>query len=159
VDVFGKGTDEPSRPLLPPGTCWVCENSPQQEAMKVIDTRRNSRAGGVSKAVSERKYVCEPCAKELGQAVGQVSAEEFALVNENASHLADLYQQATYDLEQAQKSQTRVVSADEIADVVSETVRAELAKTVKKVPATKTKPAAPLVDLLKEPDDTKTSAS
>jgi hypothetical protein len=107
--------------------------------MQVIDTRRNSRAGGVSKAVSERKYICEPCAKELGQAVGLVPAEDHSRTVEALATSERLGLQLERDLSEARSQQSRVVNADEIADVVSETIRAELAKSVKKASV---KPAA-----------------
>lgn len=120
MDVFGRGTDEPSRPLLPPGICWVCENSPQQEGMKVIDTRRNARAGGSMSHEAVRKYICEPCARELGGAVGMVSPEE-------AAELKQAKTQAEFEaislaerLEAAEAGQVKVVSADKILDAIRE---------------------------------------
>lgn len=121
IDVFGFGTDEPTRPLLPPGLCWICENSPQQEAMKVIDTRRNSRPE--NRGQSERKYVCEPCAKELGAAVGQVSAEHAAHTGSVLQDFADENQRLRNDLAYAQTQQHKVVDpaavAAELRDIFS----------------------------------------
>jgi len=45
--------------------------------MKVIDTRRNTRAGGALSHLSNRIYICEPCAREMGGAMGQVSPEVY----------------------------------------------------------------------------------
>jgi hypothetical protein len=112
MDVFGKGTDEPSRPLLPPGTCWVCENSPQQEGMKVIDTRRNARAGGSMSHESVRKYVCEPCARELGAAVGMITPEEHEQILDVAEGRREAMLVQAQQLEEARASQTRVISID-----------------------------------------------
>ena len=114
MDVFGKGTDEPSRPLLPPGTCWVCENSPQQEGMKVIDTRRNTRAGGSMSHESVRKYICEPCARELGGAVGMVSPEEFAEVKQELGDSKFELISFRERLEAAEAGQVKVVSVKDI---------------------------------------------
>lgn len=112
MDVFGYGTEEGTRPLLPPGTCWICENSPQQEAMKVIDTRRNSRPE--NRGQSERKYVCEPCAKELGAAVGQVSAEEYETLAKTSEQHSITAENMRAAWESASAQQTRVVEADAI---------------------------------------------
>ena len=126
--IFGKGTEHGTRPLLPPGVCWICDQSPIQEEYRVIDTHRNARPGGPQVHESVRKYICEPCAREMGAAMGMVDGDEHAVVVENRDHLSDQLIQAYRDLDDARASQTRVVIADEIADVVSETVRAELAK-------------------------------
>jgi hypothetical protein len=45
--------------------------------MKVIDTRRNTKAGGALSHLSNRIYICEPCAREMGAAMGQVSPEVY----------------------------------------------------------------------------------
>lgn len=116
MDVFGYGTDEPTRPLLPPGLCWICENSPQQEAMKVIDTRRNSRPE--NRGQSERKYVCEPCAKELGQAVGQVSAEEHLRLTSEHAQLSNDLESALDRLRVAELGQPVVVDIDQVIEAL-----------------------------------------
>lgn len=116
MDVFGKGTDEPSRPLLPPGTCWICSNSPQQEAVKVIDTRRNTRAAGPQSHASTRIYVCEPCVVELGEAMGLVKRDEYESAVDKLRD-ADLeLSRVRNDLEEARASQVRVVDAKELLD-------------------------------------------
>lgn len=124
MDVFGYGTEEGSRPLLPPGTCWICDQSPQQEAMKVIDTRRNSRAGGVSHGASERKYICQPCAEEMGKAMGQVSESDHQAVVGVATELQQTVSDLRYELEQTQGQQTRVVEANDLKRMLAEAVKA-----------------------------------
>lgn len=118
MDVFGKGTDEPSRPLLPPGTCWICDSSPTQEAEKVIDTRRNARPGGPTVHESVRKYICEGCAVELGLAVGMVPSEEHA-------ELKQAHADAEFDaialrerLEAAEAGQLKVVDVREVTAAI-----------------------------------------
>jgi hypothetical protein len=82
--------------------------------MKVIDTRRNTQAGGALSHVSTRKYVCEPCVKQLGEAMGMVSAEVHAQVAcDGSDAMADCVKLA-HELSEAREAQTRVVDADEI---------------------------------------------
>lgn len=87
--------------------------------MKVIDTRRNSRAGGVSHAASERKYICEPCASELGAAVGMLSKGLYDAV------VQDLHvtQQNAVDLQakldEARTQQTRVVNVSDLEEALA----------------------------------------
>ena len=114
IDVFGKGTAEPSRPLLPPGICWVCSNSPQQEAMKVIDTRRNTQAGGTLSHASNRIYVCEPCIDQLAGALGFVPRDEYESVVDKLRDSDLELSRVQTDLREAQSSQVRVVSADDV---------------------------------------------
>lgn len=120
MDVFGYGTDEPSRPLLPPGTCWICDQSPQQEAMKVIDTRRNSRAE--KNGISERKYICEPCAVEMGKAMGQVSAEVYEDQRRALAESQDLIVHISQQRDDARSSQTQVVSVDSLKELLQHAV-------------------------------------
>lgn len=141
MDVFGKGTDEPSRPLLSPGVCWICEQSPIQEEYRVIDTRRNTQAGGSMSHLSNRKYICEPCALEMGGAMGMVKASDHeALLQDNADLSASVTR-LTHELEVARTHQPRVLTVADVeaslSSVVSETVRAELAKktSAKKAPS------------------------
>lgn len=108
--------------------------SPIQEEQYVIDTRRNARPGGATSHASVRKYICESCALEMGGAMGMVKAEEHARVQAEADDFWSQRNAAIVERDQAREAQFRVVAADEIADVVSETVRAELAKTVKPAP-------------------------
>jgi hypothetical protein len=137
MDVFGRGTGEPSRPLLNPGICFICENSPSQEEIKVIDTRREFNPNCLTK-LSGRKYVCESCATEMGQAVGMVSRDEHLDTVAEVEDLESSLGRVNARLDEAVSSQHRVVSFDElkpgIESIVSETVRTELAK---KVPARK----------------------
>jgi hypothetical protein len=116
MDVFGRGTDEPSRPLLPPGICWICENSPQQEGMKVIDTRRNARAGGSMSHEAVRKYICEPCARECGSAVGMVTPEEYAEAEAEIKDQSFTLIALNERLEAAEAGQVKVVSVKDIED-------------------------------------------
>lgn len=143
MDVFGKGTDEPSRPLLSPGVCWICEQSPIQEEYRVIDTRRNTQAGGSMSHLSNRKYICEPCALEMGGAMGMVPAERAAVLETEVRQLAADNVSLASQLETARAQQPRVLTVADVeaslSSVVSETVRAELAK---KVPAKKAAPSA-----------------
>lgn len=81
--------------------------------MKVIDTRRNSRPE--NRGQSERKYVCEPCAKELGAAVGQVSAEKHQRMWDHRDELGKAYNDVQLELESVRAQQTRVVSVEEVA--------------------------------------------
>lgn len=137
MDVFGKGTIEGTRPLLPPGTCWVCEQSPSQEAERVIDTRRNSRAGGSLSHESVRKYICESCATEMGGAMGMVSADEHAeVVAESTRQTYDLA--ALHDrLQVAESAQVKVAPVEEFLSVLREELAA-----LKPKPRT-TKPSVP----------------
>lgn len=137
MDVFGKGTAEPSRPLLSPGVCWICDQSPIQEEYRVIDTRRNTQAGGAMSHLSNRKYICEPCALEMGGAMGMVSPEEAATLDANAKDFYDRMVEAQDELEQVRSQQLRVVAADGLVDEFTSLLRDELAKTVKKAPAKK----------------------
>lgn len=114
MDVFGKGTDEPSRPLLPPGMCWICDSSPTQEAEKVIDTRRNARPGGPTVHESVRKYICEGCARDMGKAMGMVDGEKYADAVAEVGALERALLDARAKLVEALDSQMRVVSADEL---------------------------------------------
>jgi hypothetical protein len=138
MDVFGKGTEEGTRPLLPPGDCWICANSPQQEEMKVIDTRRNTQAGGTLSHASNRIYICEPCVLQLGQALGMASAVETEAAQTAGRALEEQVAQLEGELALARNEQHRVVSADTVGEIV----RAELAKLK---PATVRKPATPKV--------------
>jgi hypothetical protein len=90
MEVFGKGTPEGVRPLLPPGTCWICDQSPDQEGYRVIDTRRNARPGGPQVHESVRKYICEPCARQMGGAMGMVSPEEGAELRASIEELQEM---------------------------------------------------------------------
>jgi hypothetical protein len=141
MEVFGKGTPEGVRPLLPPGTCWICDQSPDQEGYRVIDTRRNARPGGPQVHESVRKYICEPCARQMGGAMGMVPQEAIESARDFARKLQHEASDLRAELDRTRGQQVRVVAADEIADVVSETVRAELAKQVKPRAAAK-KPAS-----------------
>lgn len=127
MDVFGKGTAEPSRPLLPPGTCWICDNSPTQSEEKVIDTRRNSRAGGIQSHESVRKYICESCAREHGAAIGMVSPEEYAeaeaAIRDKDFELIALRER----LEAAESRTVNVVPVADIDNLVQTAVTAGLA--------------------------------
>lgn len=142
MEVFGKGTPHGVRPMLAPGTCWICDMAPIQEEMKVIDTRRNARPGGPTSHASVRKYICESCALEMGGAMGMIGYATEADFRKTIDDLNQGNRHLMNELESARASQVRVVPADEIADVVSETVRAELAKTVK--PAPKKRAASPV---------------
>lgn len=106
--------------------------SPIQEEHRVIDTRRNARPGGPTSHASVRKYICEPCAREMGAAMGMVDGDAFEAVQADRLAYHKREQELEAELAAARSSQVRVVVADEIADVVSQTVRAELAKQVKK---------------------------
>jgi hypothetical protein len=139
VDVFGRGTAEPSRPLLTPGICWVCENSPQQEGMKVIDTRRNARAGGSMSHEAVRKYVCEPCARELGAAMGMVSEDKYLnaltyheIASKRVNELED-------ELERVRSQQTQVVNAQAFVDQLKTELAAIRVPIGPDVPAQQTK--------------------
>lgn len=138
MDVFGYGTDEPSRPLLPPGLCWICDNSPTQSAEKVIDTRRNSRPGPHAIHTTERKYVCGGCATDLGKAVGMVPGDDLRAVARDLHAAEDRAAHLAADLAAARESQTRVVPADDIAALV----RAEVAKLKPKPAAKASVPAS-----------------
>jgi hypothetical protein len=114
MDVFGKGTAEPSRPLLPPGECWICEQSPTQSVQRVIDTRRNTRAGGALSHESVRKYVCESCAVEMGAAMGMVPEAQYDEAIAAGRKLEAEVAELQGELALAQNAQTRVVSVDEL---------------------------------------------
>lgn len=114
MDVFGRGTEEGSRPLLPPGECWICEQSPTQEAIRVIDTRRNARPGGPLVHESVRKYICEDCVTELGQALGMVKADEYALLQSIADSAIEQRDRAEAALAEAESNQTKVVDVREV---------------------------------------------
>lgn len=130
MDVFGAGTEEGSRPLLPPGLCWICDQSPTQEAIKVIDTRRNARPGGPLVHESVRKYICEDCIVELGHAIGMVSADKY----HNALTYHEIASKRVRDLEdelaEARSQQTRVVDPDELTDGFIAAVKAAVAEEV-----------------------------
>lgn len=129
MDVFGKGTDEPSRPLLSPAVCFICENSPSQDAHRVIDTRREFNPEALTR-LSGRKYICEPCATEMGGAMGLVSPEQYSRVrDERDATMGDLVV-VSAKLARAEESQVHVVAVNEIVDVISETVRVELSKQI-----------------------------
>ena len=136
MDVFGFGTEEGSRPLLPPGLCWVCDNSPTQEAEKVIDTRRNSRPGPHAIHTTERKYVCESCAKELGKAIGLIGRDEFDKVVDELRDASLERDRLQARLERAESEQVRVIGADEVAALIDEKLSA-----LKPKPAARTKAA------------------
>lgn len=142
MDVFGYGTDEVSRPLLSPAICFICENSPTQEAQKVIDTTREFNPECLTR-LSGRKYVCGACAEELGKAVGMVSQAQFATVEQMLIETSASVVALNDQVEEALATQTRVVSTDEIADAVSEVIRAELAKQVVKKPTAAKPKVAP----------------
>ncbi len=130
MEIFGKGTVYGTRPLLEPGVCWICDQSPIQEEFRVIDTMRNARPGGPMTHQSVRKYICEPCAREMGAAMGMVHEDEHAAVEAELADTRESLDRVNEKLDAARKSQVRVIAADEIADVVSQTVRDELAKSV-----------------------------
>lgn len=140
MDVFGKGTDEPSRPLLSPAVCFICENNPSQEEHRVIDTRREFNPEALTR-LSGRKYICEPCATEMGSAMGMVSATDYTAVVDDLrlSELNEL--QLISELDAERDLKVRVVAAAEVAEAVGEMLREELAKTVKPAAPKKTAPA------------------
>lgn len=105
--------------------------------MKVIDTRRNTQAGGTLSHASNRIYICEPCATECGEAIGLVKRAEFESVVDKLRD-ADLKLKRTEeDLEEARTQQTRVLS---LADVVA-TLNASPAQSASPAPRPKTTPA------------------
>lgn len=67
MDLFGKDLEH--RPLDPPGVCFICETSPTQDTTRIINTNRHFHPGGPTH-LTGRKYVCEPCAIELGKVAG-----------------------------------------------------------------------------------------
>jgi len=138
MDVFGKGTLEPSRPLLPPGTCWTCANSPQQEAMKVIDTRRNTQAGGALSHASNRIYICEPCVIQLGKALGMASAAEHESVVQSVGGWGARVAELEVELEDARAQQHRVVDPTEILAQIEKWKTAPSSTASARKPAAKT---------------------
>lgn len=117
-------------PLLPPGVCWICDQSPIQEEYRVIDTHRNARPGGPQVHESVRKYICEPCAREMGGAMGMVPPETHATTSALLAETNREVLELRNELDAERERKVRVIAADEIADVVSATVRDELAKHV-----------------------------
>lgn len=80
----------------------------------MIDTRRNTQAGGSLSHASVRIYVCEPCAVELGEAMGLVKRDEYESVVDKLRDSDLELARVKHDLAEAQDAQTRVVDADEI---------------------------------------------
>jgi hypothetical protein len=115
-----------SRPLLPPGTCWICDQSPQQDEYRVIDTRRNARPGGPTTHESVRKYICEPCAREMGDAIGMVAWERHVSVVDALASTRETVAHTEYALSKAEAAQTRVVSEAEILAALKDVVRGVL---------------------------------
>lgn len=85
IQVYGRGD---LTPLLPPGICLICEQRPKLEDELILDTTRNIHVD-FPFHLAGRKYVCEPCAVELGTAVGLVSGDELQETLEQALTLAD----------------------------------------------------------------------
>ena len=121
-------------PLLPPGVCWICDQSPIQDEYRVIDTHRNARPGGAATHESVRKYICEPCAREMGGAMGMVSHEDHLEVIDEVEELEAELRRVRDQRDAALNSQTRVLDFDSVREALSETIREELAKTVPHAP-------------------------
>lgn len=102
----------------------------------MIDTRRNTQAGGSLSHLSNRKYICESCAVEMGEAMGQVSEEKYDEAIEAGRVLEAEVAELQGALELAQNEQHKVVS---LADVVASLA---VDSRTTKPPATR-KPAAP----------------
>lgn len=75
-------------PLLAPGICLLCEQRPKLEYELMLDTMRNIHVDFPFR-LAGRKYICEPCAVELGTVVGLVSGVELQETLEQALKLAD----------------------------------------------------------------------
>jgi hypothetical protein len=104
--------------LLTPAICFLCENSPQQEAMKVVDTRREFNPQGLS-ALSGRKYFCQGCCEDLGAAMGMVKKEELLVERAYRIEAEAQVVELEGELIDARTQQNRVVAVDEISDYLN----------------------------------------
>jgi len=93
---------------MSPAICFICENSPTQEAERVIDTTREFNPECLTR-LSGRKYVCEGCATEMGRAMGQVSYESFVDLTEQAAESAVEVEGLKAEVEQLKNEQHVVV--------------------------------------------------
>jgi hypothetical protein len=130
MDVFGYGTEEGSRPLMSPAICFICENSPTQEAERVIDTTREFNPECLTR-LSGRKYVCEGCATEMGRAMGQVSVRQYEEVVAELRSMEDITISLAEKLDAARDEQHVVVDAKELFAKLEELTKKPPARTNK----------------------------
>jgi hypothetical protein len=110
----------------------------------VIDTHREFNPE-VGTRLSGRKYICEPCASEMGQAVGLVTSVEYLGVGWKLAQAEERIALLEGDLALALNEQHKVMDADEFAAQMFEKLEewsnatSNTASAPKKAP---TKPAA-----------------
>jgi len=70
------------KPFLAPGMCFLCE---QSNPVRHVDTFRDFE-GVVREKLDGRKYVCEACLAEYGEALGMLDPKKAEKLKEDLKH-------------------------------------------------------------------------